>query len=93
MLQQEIPDDYVIATGEAHSVKEFLEEVFEYANLDPYKYIEINERLFRPHEVPYLLGDNSKVKEKLGWKPHYTFKTLAKEMYEKDLQREQRKFK
>ena len=93
MLQQETPDDYVIATGEAHSVKEFLEEVFEHANLDPYKYVEIDERLYRPHEVPYLLGDNSKVKEKLGWKPHYTFKTLAKEMYEKDLQREQRRLK
>jgi len=93
MLQQSEPDDYVIATGEAHSVKEFLEEVFEHANLDPYKYVEIDERLYRPHEVPYLLGDNSKVKEKLGWKPHYTFKTLAKEMYEKDLQREQRRLK
>tara|TARA_Y100000310_G_scaffold163309_1_gene163147 strand:- start:479 stop:1453 length:975 start_codon:yes stop_codon:yes gene_type:complete len=93
MLQQETPDDYVIATGETHSVKEFLEKVFEYAGLDPYKYVKIDKRLFRPHEVPYLVGDNSKAKEKLGWKPHYTFETLVKEMYEKDLQREQRKLK
>jgi len=88
MLQQETPDDYIIATGETHSVKEFLEEVFEHAGLDPYKYVKIDERLFRPQEVPYLVGNNSKAKEQLGWEPHYTFKTLAKEMYERDLQKE-----
>ena len=87
MLQQDKPDDFVISTGETHSVKEFLEFVFEAAELDVDKYVEIDKRLFRPHEVPYLLGDCSKAKEKLGWTPKITFKGLAKLMYEKDLQK------
>jgi len=85
MLQQEKPDDYVIATGEAHTVREFLEEVFEYAGLDPHKYIEVDERLFRPHEVPLLLGDASKAAKQLGWEPKVKFKELAKMMYDEDL--------
>ena len=68
MLQQEEPDDYVIATGETHTVREFLNEVFEYAGLDVDRYVEIDERLFRPHEVPLLLGDASKAKEVLGFR-------------------------
>ena len=84
MLQQETPDDYVISSGESHSVREFLEEVFECAELDPYRYLKIDERLFRPHEVPYLLGDSTKAQVELGWKLKYTFKTLAKEMYDAD---------
>ena len=86
MLQQDEPDDYVIATGETHSVKEFLEVVFEHAGLDVAKYVEQDERLFRPHEVPLLLGDASKAKEKLGWKPEVRFKELAIMMYESDLE-------
>jgi GDPmannose 4,6-dehydratase len=86
MLQQDQPDDYVIATGETHSVKEFLECVFDHAGLgNPDKYVEIDERLFRPQEVPYLLGDSSKAQEKLGWKPEVTFEELAKMMYNEDL--------
>ena len=85
MLQQEIPDDYVIATGETHTVKEFLHEVFNYAGLDVDKHVEIDERLFRPHEVPLLLGDPTKAKEKLGWEPHIKFKELAHMMYDEDL--------
>ena len=85
MLQQEHPDDYVIATGETHTVKEFLHEVFEYAGLDVNKYVEIDERLFRPHEVPLLLGDATKAKEKLGWEPRVKFKELARMMYDEDL--------
>ena len=86
MLQQEQPDDYVVSTGETHSVKEFLECVFDHAGLgNPDKYIEIDERLFRPQEVPYLLGDSTKAREKLGWKPEVTFKELAKMMYNEDL--------
>jgi len=85
MLQQDEPDDYVIATGETHTVKEFLDEVFEYAGLDVGKYVEIDERLFRPHEVPLLLGDASKAKEKLGWEPRVKFRQLARMMYDEDL--------
>ena len=85
MLQQDEPDDYVIATGETHTVEEFLYEVFEYAGLDVNEYVEIDERLFRPHEVPLLLGDPSKAKEKLGWEPRVKFKELARMMYDEDL--------
>lgn len=86
MLQQKEPDDYVIATGETHSVKEFLNFVFEHAGLDVKKHVEIDRRLFRLHEVPLLLGDPTKAKEKLGWEPDITFGELAKMMYEADLE-------
>ncbi len=85
MLQQENPDDYVIATGETHTVQQFLHEVFDYAGLDVGKHVEIDERLFRPHEVPLLLGDPTKAKEKLGWEPKVKFKELARMMYDEDL--------
>lgn len=85
MLQQDKPDDYVIATGETHTVKEFLEEVFHIAGLDIGKHVEIDPRLFRPHEVPILLGDPTKAREKLNWKTEINFKKLAKMMYNSDL--------
>jgi len=85
MLQQEHPDDYVIATGETHTVKEFLQEVFDIAGLSIEKCVEIDERLFRPHEVPILLGDPTKAEQKLNWKPKTKFKELARIMYEEDL--------
>jgi len=85
MLQQDEPDDYVIATGQTHSVQEWLTEVFEFASLDIEKYVKTDERLFRPHEVPLLLGDPTKAKQKLGWEPKVKFKELAKIMYEADL--------
>jgi GDPmannose 4,6-dehydratase len=85
MLQQDTPDDYVIATGETHTVREFLNEVFEYAGLDVNKHVEIDERLFRPHEVPLLLGDAKKAKEQTGWEPTVKFKELARMMYDEDL--------
>jgi GDPmannose 4,6-dehydratase len=85
MLQQEQPDDYVIATGETHTVEEFLHEVFQYAGLDVNEYVEIDERLFRPHEVPLLLGDPLKAKKNLNWEPRVKFKELAKMMYDEDL--------
>ena len=84
MLQQDEPDDYVIATGETHTVREFLEVVFEYAGLDIAKHVEQDERLFRPHEVPLLLGDPTKAKYKLGWEPKIKFKDLAIMMFEED---------
>jgi GDPmannose 4,6-dehydratase len=86
MLQQEQPDDYVVATGETHTVREFLYEVFEYAGLDIEKHVEIDPRLYRPHEVPYLLGDYSKAKKQLLWEPRVKFADLARMMYDSDFQ-------
>ncbi|PKL90953.1 MAG: GDP-mannose 4,6-dehydratase [Candidatus Goldiibacteriota bacterium HGW-Goldbacteria-1] len=85
MLQQDKPDDYVIATGETHSVKEFLQEAFSYAGLDWNKYVEIDPRYFRPAEVDLLIGDATKAKEKLGWVPKTNFKELVKIMVDADL--------
>jgi GDPmannose 4,6-dehydratase len=85
MLQQKKSDDYVIATGESHSVSEFLDEVFGYLNLDWHKYVEIDPRYYRPTEVDYLQGDPSKAKEVLGWQPKVTFKELAKMMTDADM--------
>tara|TARA_Y100000593_G_C4313834_1_gene339777 strand:+ start:1000 stop:1983 length:984 start_codon:yes stop_codon:yes gene_type:complete len=85
MLQQDSPDDYVVATGETHTVREFLEAVFNHADLEIDKYVEIDDRLFRPHEVPLLLGDASKAKQHFGWEPKIKFNELAKIMYEADL--------
>jgi len=85
MLQQDQPEDFVVATGEAHSVKEFLSEAFEYAGLDWEKYVKIDERYFRPTEVDYLLGDSSKARKKLNWKPKATFKQLVHMMVDADL--------
>ncbi|HEY1565262.1 MAG TPA: GDP-mannose 4,6-dehydratase, partial [Gaiellaceae bacterium] len=69
MLQADEPDDYVLATGETHSVQELLDEAFGYAELDWHDYVKIDERYFRPSEVDQLLGDASKAREKLGWEP------------------------
>lgn len=88
MLQQDKPDDYVIATGETYSVKEFLEEAFSYVNLDWKKYVEIDTRYFRPAEVELLIGDPSKAKEKLNWQPKVKFKELVKIMVDADLKTE-----
>lgn len=84
MLQQEVPDDYVISTGETYSVKDFLEEVFNEAELDIEKHVEIDPRLFRPHEVPVLLGDSTKAKKQLKWSPKIKFNKLCKLMYYSD---------
>ncbi len=85
MLQQDEPDDYVLATNETHTVKEFLDETFNLAKLNVDKHVEIDSRLFRPEEVPYLLGDYSKAKNKLGWEPKIKFKELVKLMYEHEI--------
>jgi GDPmannose 4,6-dehydratase len=84
MLQQEQADDYVIATGETHSVSEFLEETFGFVGLDWRKYVEIDPRYFRPSEVDLLLGDAGKARQKLGWAPKVTFKQLVRMMVEDD---------
>ena len=86
MLQQENPDDYVIATGETHSVKEFVEETFGLLGLDWRKHVELDPRYIRPTEVDLLLGDYSKAKKTLGWKPKVSFKELVRLMVEADLE-------
>ena len=86
MLQQGSPEDFVIATGESHSVQEFLEEAFSYAGLDWRQYVEIDPRYFRPIEVDFLLGDARKARERLGWQPRVTFKKLVRLMVDADLQ-------
>ncbi len=85
MLQQDRPDDYVIATGESHPVREFVEEVFDYLGLDWQKYVEIDPRYFRPTEVDHLQGDASKAKKILGWEPKVKFKELARLMTDADM--------
>ena len=85
MLQQDQPDDYVIATGETHSVREFLEAAFGYAGLDYKKYVEFDARYLRPAEVDLLIGDPSKAKKRLGWQPKTTFKELVALMVEADI--------
>ena len=85
MLQQEQPDNYVIATGKMFSVQDFVECVFDYANLDWKKHVEQDASLKRPQEVPSLKGDYSKAKKVLGWEPKVDFKQLARMMYKNDL--------
>jgi len=85
MLQQEIPDDYVIGTGETHSVREFLMEACEYAGLDWQKYVQTDTRYFRPLEVDALIADASNAKKRLGWEPRITFKELVRIMVDADM--------
>ncbi len=85
MLQQDKADDYVIATGKTYSVKDFLIEAFGYAGLDWKKYVKIDQRYFRPTEVDCLLGDSSKAREQLKWKPKTDFKKLVKMMVDADM--------
>jgi GDPmannose 4,6-dehydratase len=90
MLQQPEPDDYVIATGETHSVREFCELAFSQAGLDYHEYVKIDDRFYRPAEVDLLVGDSSKARRVLGWAPRYTFQDLVREMVEADLRRQSR---
>ena len=85
MLQQDKPDDYIVATGECHTVKEFAEEVFSCLDLDWDNYVEIDSRYFRPSEVDLLRGDASKAKKVLKWEPKVSFKELAKMMTDADM--------
>jgi GDPmannose 4,6-dehydratase len=87
MLQQDEADDYVVATGETYSVKEFLDESFGLVGLDWKKHVEISEKYFRPAEVDLLIGDSTKARQKLGWKPKVDFKGLVKMMVESDLEK------
>lgn len=85
MLRHEEPDDYVIATGETHSVREFIQEAFSYAGLDWRKHVEIDSKYYRPAEVDLLVGDASKAKSKLGWAPRTRFKDLVRLMVDADV--------
>jgi GDPmannose 4,6-dehydratase len=85
MLQQDEPDDYVIATGESHSVQEFLEEAFEHAGLNWKDHVEIDPQYYRPSEVDCLIGDPTKAKQKLGWEPKTRFKDLVRLMVDADV--------
>jgi len=89
MLQQKEPDDYVIATGEQHTIEDVLDIAFGHVGIDWRKgnYVRISEKYFRPADVTTLLGDATKAREKLGWVPEYTFEDLIKEMVEVDLKR------
>jgi GDPmannose 4,6-dehydratase len=85
MLQQDKPDDYVIATGETHTVRDFVEEAFSYVDLDWKPYVRIDPHYYRPSEVDLLVGDASKAKKVLGWTPQVRFKELVRLMMDNDL--------
>jgi len=87
MLQQDEPDDYVIATGETHSVREFVELAFGYVDLDWKDYVVVDEKLYRPAEIYELRGDFSKARKKLGWRPTVSFEKLIKMMVDADMER------
>jgi len=87
MLQNDEPEDFVIGTGEAHSVREFVEEAFSYVGLNWEDYVKIDPRYFRPTEVEVLIADSTKVRKKLGWKPKIKFKELVKIMVDADMRK------
>jgi len=86
MLQQDQPKDYVIGTGESHSIREFLDEAFGYAGMDWHQFVEIDPRYFRPTEVDYLLSDPSRSRNELGWEPKVRFHELVRIMVDADLE-------
>jgi len=86
MLQQESPDDYIVATGESHSIRDFLDVAFNHVGIKEWKsYIKQDKRFMRPSEVDHLIGDPSKIRKKLGWKPKTSFNDLVKKMVDNDL--------
>lgn len=86
MLQGDTPDDYVVATGESHSVREFLDKTFTLLNLDPEEHVEIDPKYFRPAEVDFLQGDASKIRDRFGWQPKVSFDQLVERMVHHDLE-------
>ncbi|MDQ1508629.1 MAG: GDPmannose 4,6-dehydratase [Actinomycetota bacterium] len=94
MLQQDVHDDYVIATGETHSIRELLEVAFKCAGIEDWEqYVQQDQRFYRPAEVDLLIGDASKAHKVLGWKPRVGFSDLVRMMYESDLEEERAKKK
>lgn len=90
IMEQDKPDDYVVATGETHTIRQFGEKAFNYFNLDFDKYLVQLEELKRPKEVPHLLGDSTKIRTKLGWFPNYSFDSLIEAMCRNDYEIEKR---
>jgi GDPmannose 4,6-dehydratase len=86
MLQQDEPDDFVIATGEAHSVRELVDISFQQVGLEPDEYVKLDPRFLRPAEVDHLIGDFAKAREKLGWEPRTSFEELVRLMVDADLE-------
>ena len=86
MLQQETPEDFVIATGEAHTVREMVEVAFDHAKLDWKKHVQIDPKYFRPSEVDELLGDATRAREHLGWQPKVRFQELVHRMVDHDIE-------
>jgi len=91
IMQAKVPEDWVVSTGDYHTVEEFLEKVFNYLHIDISQHVVYDTRLLRPNEVPALLGDSSKIRKELGWKPEYNFNSLVKEMIEEELKSEKDK--
>jgi len=91
MMQQDQPDDYVIATGETYTVRDFLDEAFNHLGMDWKKYVEIDPRYYRPTEVDVLMGDSSKARKKLNWRPKMKFTDLVRVMVDADLRAESEK--
>lgn len=87
MLQQEAPDNYVVATGQTHSIKMLLDLAFRYAGMEWEKYVEIDQSFFRPAEINVLIGDSTKARDKLGWEPQITFQQMVRDMLDADLER------
>ena len=85
MLQHKSPEDWVLATGETHTVREFVQEAFNYVGLNSEKYLLTSEKYFRPNEVNFLLGDSSKARKHLGWSPKVSFKELVEKMVDEDI--------
>lgn len=90
IMKHSIPDDFILASGETRTIRQFCEKAFSYFNLDFYKYLVQNKILMRPREVPKLLGDATKAKKILNWEPEYTFNTLIEEMCENDYNKEKK---
>jgi GDPmannose 4,6-dehydratase len=86
MLQQDEPDDYVIGTGEAHSVRELVEVAFDHVGLDPERHVKLDPRFLRPADVEHLVGDSSKARKELGWEPRTSFEELVRLMVDSDLE-------
>lgn len=86
MMQYSIPDDYIVSTGEAHSIQEFLKEAFSHIGIiNPFHHISVDAEFYRPMEAEYISGDSSKIRTVLGWQPKYNFQQLVKEMVEADI--------
>jgi GDPmannose 4,6-dehydratase len=86
IINHDVPEDFVVSTEEAHSIKEFVKDAFEMVGLNWEDYVECSDKYKRPAEVPYLLGDSTKLRTTLGWKPEYDYKMIIKDMLESDLQ-------